>query len=330
MADVLVLFDRNADRVVPMTVLPKHIEEIGRACSGQVYWCETEAEVLEKGIDAEVVFTWAGNRKPPMDYIEKSKNLKWFHTFSAGVDPIMHSPMRDMDILVTNGKGVHGYSMAVVAIGFIIALLRDFRLYGKRQSARHWEKEFDNLPREIWGKTLVILGAGAIGAHLARLAKAFDMHVVGVKRSVAPLENYDEVLPNSRTDEALAKADIVVCLVPLSPETRHLVDAKAFRQMKKTAYFINISRGAVVDEQALTAALQNGEIAGAALDAVESEPLAADSPLWDMDNVIITPHCSGDGESLMDRSVSQFCELLRLYEAGEPLFNTVDLKNAGY
>ncbi|MDR1816189.1 MAG: D-2-hydroxyacid dehydrogenase [Clostridiales Family XIII bacterium] len=326
MADVLVLYDRSASRVVPMTVLPKHIEQMQASASGKVYWFEKEEDVLAKGIDADVLFIWGGNRKPPMAFIERSKKLKWIHTFSAGVDPIIESPIRGMDLIVTNGKGVHSYSMAVVAIGFIISLLRDFRIYHKRQSAHHWEKEFDNLPREIWGKTLVILGAGAIGAQLARLAKAFDMKVVGVKRSVTPLEHYDEVLPNSRMAEAAARADVVVCLVPLTPETRHLVDAEFFRAMKRTAYFINISRGAVVDEAALVDALRAGEIAGAALDAAEAEPLSADSPLWDMDNVVLTPHCSGDGESLMDRSVDQFCDLLRRYEAGEPLYNLIDLK----
>lgn len=324
MADILVLYERDAK--VPMTVLPQHIEEMKLAAKGDVYWYTKEEDVLADGIDAEILFFWGGNRKPPMSYIEKSKKLKWLHTFSAGVDPIINSPVRDMDVLVTNAKGLHAYSMSVVAIGLIIGLLRDFRLYGKRQDGHIWKKETETLPREIWGKTLVILGAGAIGGCLARLAKAFDMRVVGVKRTVTPLENYDEVLPDTRMDEALAQADIVVCLVPATPETRRLVDADKFAKMKETAYFINISRGMVVDEAALINALRDGQIAGAGLDTVEDEPLSPDSPLWDMDNVIITPHCSGDGVSLMDRSVTQFCDLVRLYEAGEPLFNLIDLK----
>ena len=319
----MVLYER--DEKVPMTILPEHIEEIKRVAEGRVYWYKNEAEALADGVDAEVLFFWGGNRKPPMDYITKSAKLKWLHTFSAGVDPIINSPIRDMDVIVTNGRGLHGYSMSVVAIGFIISLMRDFPLYGRRQRDHVWKKETETLPREIWGKTLVILGAGAIGAELARLAKAFNMRVIGVKRRVTPLENYDEVLPESRMDEALAQADAVVCLIPAAPETRHLINADSFSKMKKTAYFINISRGIVVDEAALVSALENRLIAGAAIDAAETEPLAPDSPLWDMENVIITPHCSGDSITLMDRSVTQFCELLRRYQAGEPLFNLVDM-----
>jgi len=261
-----------------------------------------------------------------MRFIEKTKKLKWLHTFSAGIDPIINSPVRDMDVIVTNAKGVHGYSMAVVGIGCIIALLRDFPLYSKRQRDHVWKKETAVLPREIWDQTLVILGAGAVGVHLARLAKAFDMRVIGVKRTILPLENYDVILPDSRMEEALAQADIVVNLIPAMPETRHLIDAEKFKAMKPSAYFINLSRGIVVDEKALADALKSGLIAGAAIDTVEEEPLSPDSPLWDIDNIILTPHCSADGVSLMDRSVAQFCELARSYEAGKPLSNQVDME----
>ena len=323
MADILVLYDR--DEKVPMIVLQKHIDEMKQATNGEVFWYKTEDEVLADNADAEILFFWGGNRKPPMNFIQNSKKLKWLHTFSAGVDPIINSPIRDMDLIVTNSKGVHGYSMAVVGIGFMVALLRGFPLYNKQQSNHVWKKNTDVLPREIWDQTLVILGAGAVGAHLARLAKAFDMRVIGVKRTMTPLDNYDEVLPESRIDEALAQADIVVNLIPAMPETKRIINAEMFSKMKSSAYFINLSRGSVVDEEALIDALRNGVIAGAALDAVESEPLSPDSPLWDMDNVIITPHCSADGVSLMDRSVTQFCDLVRLYEADEPLYNQIDL-----
>ena len=138
MSDILVLYER--DEKVPMTVSPQHIEEMKRAVKGEVFWYRNEEDALKDGIDAEILFFWGGNRKPPIKYIENSKKLKWLHTFSAGVDPIINSPIRDMDVTVTNGKGVHGFSMAVVAIGFIIGLMRDFPLYNKRQRDHFWKK----------------------------------------------------------------------------------------------------------------------------------------------------------------------------------------------
>ncbi|MDR1571081.1 MAG: D-2-hydroxyacid dehydrogenase [Clostridiales Family XIII bacterium] len=322
MADVLVLYNNTPG---PVGLNEAHIEQMRRVASGSVYWRGTEAEALSEGLDTEVAFIWGGSGPQPVEYCLKSKNLRWIHSFSAGLNPIMDSPIARLDVRLTNAKGIHGGTMALTTMGYIVALLRDFPGLYRNQANHVWQKSTDPLPREAEGLTLCILGAGAIGGEVARLAKAFGMRVTGVKRSVAALERYDAVYPAERMGEAVGEADFVVVLVPATPDTYHMVDAGFLAGMKKTACLINISRGSVVDGDALAEALREGRIAGAALDAVEDEPLSPDSPLWDMRGVIITPHCSADTAKYMDRAVAQFCELLRLYEAGEPLFNEIGM-----
>ena len=176
------------------------------------------------------------------------------------------------------------------------------------------------------GETVLIIGAGAIAGEVARLCKSMDMTVLGVKRTVTPLEHYDRVYPNTELDTVLAASDFVVILTPLTDATRGMIGAAQLAKMKPTGVLINIARGPVVDTEALVEALQKGIIGGAALDAVDPEPLPADSPLWDMEQVILTPHCAADSTLYMDRAMEQFCENLKHFEQGEPLFNEIDLK----
>ena len=323
-SDVMVLFDRSLNNV-PVTIRQDHIDQIQKVAKGKVYWYSSEKEALADNVDAEVLFTWVGTGRPPDDYCMGSSKLKWIHSFSAGVNAILNSPVKELPIVLTNAKGIHGRTMSVVTIGYIISMVRGFPKYVKAQQEHIWLKHDGEMPRDIWGMTLCVVGAGAIGLDLARLAKALDMRVTGVKRSVQPLENFDKVYPLEQIDEALSEADVVVVLAPATPETYHMIDADRFKSMKPSSLFISISRGSVVDEAALIDALRNGEIAGAALDTVENEPLSPDSPLWDMENVIITPHCSANRLTYIDDAISQFCELLQLYESGQPLFNEVSL-----
>lgn len=171
---------------------------------------------------------------------------------------------------------------------------------------------------------LCVVGAGAIGTDTARLCKAIGMYTIGIKRTVSPIEGFDKVLPNTQLDLALERADFVVVATPGSEETFHLIDRERLAHMKPTGILINIGRGPVVDQAALIDALREGRIGGAALDTTEEEPLPSDSPLWDMPNVILTPHCSAVNDHYLDMAVDQFCELLRLYEEGKPLYNVVN------
>ena len=323
MADVLILFEKNESG--PMRILERHVEEVRETADGNVYWYFTEEQALSDGIDAEVLYTWAGSGKLPEAYCTGSKKLKWLHTFSAGVDPIINSPIRNLPIHMTNARGIHGKTMALTTIGYMIAFLRGFPNFYQQQQNHIWAKPNDPPPGEAAGLTVCILGAGAIGGEVARLCKALDMCVIGVKRNSMPLEYYDEVFPATRMDEAISLADFVIVLTPLTPETHHMINTERIGKMKSTAILINISRGPVVDEAALIEALRCGTIAGAALDALEIEPLPKDSPLWDMKNVIITPHCSAISNRYMDRAITQFCDLLGRYQRGEPLYNEIDI-----
>ncbi|MBV7276643.1 D-2-hydroxyacid dehydrogenase [Clostridium sp. PL3] len=324
MADVLVMY-KSSD-IIPMVVTKEHIDKISNIASGNVYWCGNEEEAFSAKIDTEVLFIWGGSGKVPEKYCMQSQKLKWINSFSAGVDPIMKSQISKLPIKLTNAKGIHGKTMAMTTIGYIISLLRNFPIMYKKQLEHTWEKKFAKLPKETEGLTVTILGAGAIGSEVARLCKAHGMTVLGVKRKIIPLKHFDCVYSEEEKNIPLAKADIVVVLTPLTEKTRHTVNAKTFEVMKDSAFIINIARGAVIDETALIEALQNKKIAGAALDATETEPLPADSPLWDMENVIITPHNSATSERYIHRAIDQFCENLKLYEEGKELFNQIDLE----
>lgn len=324
MADVLVLHGNRPD--LPMTVEERHLDMIREVCSGTVYYYKSEEEALKDGIDAEALFIWGGSGKMPEAWCAASKKLQWVNSFSAGVNPIMDGPISDLPIHLTNAKGIHGKTMGVTTMGYIISFLRQFPRFMAQQRAHAWVKQGKEPLREPTGLTVGIIGAGAIASEVARLCKALDMTVLGVKRSVTPLENYDKVYSNAEMDEVLAVSDFVVILTPLTDATRGMIGAEQLAKMKSSAVLINIARGPVVDTAALVDALQRGVIAGAALDAVDPEPLNEDSPLWDMENVIITPHCSADSTLYMDRAMAQFCENLQRFEKGEPLFNEIDLK----
>jgi phosphoglycerate dehydrogenase-like enzyme len=181
------------------------------------------------------------------------------------------------------------------------------------------------LAEPLTGKTVAVIGLGRIGVGVAHRAKAMGMRVVGARRSGAPVPGVDAVYPPGDLHRPLGEADYVVLAVPLTPATTGLMDAKAFDAMRPSAYLVNVSRGRVVDETALVEALRSGRIAGAALDVFAQEPLPPESPLWRLDNVIITPHVGGDMKDFSARSTRLFCENLGRYLRGEPMLNVVDL-----
>lgn len=327
MADVLVMY-KKLD-MLPVVMTEEYIAKIRECVSGKVYWCANEQEALQKGYDAEVLFIWGGSGTMPEQFCNQSKKLKWIQSFSAGVNPITESSIRDLPIKLTNAKGIHGKTMALTTAGYIINFVRYLPELQRRQQRHDWNKKFDRCPGETEGLTVGIVGAGAIGSEVARLCKAFGMTVLGVKRSVTPLENFDEVFSNNDLDIVLKQSDFVVIVTPLTDDTYHMIDKEKFQMMKSTAVLINIGRGPVVKEEDLIEALQAGEIGGAALDAVEKEPLDVNSPLWNMENVIITPHYAADSERYMGRAIDLFCENLKRYEAGIPLKNEINMKQ-GY
>jgi len=321
--DIVVMYKEGG--VVPLVVTQAHVDTMKKHVDN-VHWFANEDELLASGVDAEIIFCFAGVGTPPERWCLQSKRLKWLNTFSAGVDPLVRSKISDLPIIVTNGKGVHSRSMGLTALGYCVAHLRKFWDMKENQRNRVWKKP-PVMGDEAVGKTLGIVGAGSIGQATAEFAKGIGFKVIGVKRKVTPLEYFDEVISDKEMDRALGMMDFVIVLTPLTEQTRHLINADRFAAMKKGAYFINQARGGVVDTNALIDALHSGHLSGAALDTVEPEPLNEDSPLWDMPNVFITPHYSADSPLLVDRAVEQFCQNIESFKAGKPMFNLVDLKN---
>jgi len=277
--------------------------------------------------EAEVWFGWGFTR----EVFQRAGALRWVQSPSAGVEGLLFEELRRSDVIVTNGSGVWSVSMAEHVVGFMVALSRRFQVCIREQLAGRWPGPAVRwTPEVLAGKTCVILGLGSIGTEVARRVKAFGMEVIGIRRHPARKSSFvDEVVGPERLGETLPRADHLVVSLPLTAETRHIVDADALAAMKPSAYIYNVGRGALIDEGELIKALQGGRLAGAGLDVFEKEPLPEESPLYRLENVIITPHSSGHSPDTREKVFELFCENLKRYLAGEPLLNVVD-KQAGY
>ena len=263
-----------------------------------------------------------------------ARKLKWLHSTAAGVGQLMYPELQNSGIEVTNASGVHSIPMAEHILGTLIALARRFPdCFRYQQQARWAQQELWNAPvrpRELRGQILLFIGFGAIGREVAKIIRPLGMRVWAVTRSGRAEEGLaEQVFPASKLDEALAQADFVVLAAPETPETRKMIGAREFALMKPSAYFLNVSRGALVDEPALISALEQHKIAGAALDVASQEPLPPENPLWKLDNAFITPHMSAVSEHLWERQANLLMENLERWFAGDELLNRVDL-NRGY
>jgi len=283
-----------------------------------------QGEINRQLVDADVLAgtLWA---IPPITNV---RNLKWIHSFSAGVERVLTPEVKASDVMVGNCSGIHAIPIAEHILGFMLIFTRKFYSTFQKQQQKTWERNQDIT--ELQGKVVLIVGLGHIGSEAARLADAVGVYVIAVDREgEKKKERVKEMYSSEQLDEALPQADFVVLCLPHTQETHHLFGMAKFRRMKDTAVLINIGRGGVVYEQELIEALQQKMIGGAALDVTETEPLPKESPLWDMENVIITPHHSGWSEKYMDRAIDVFCANLKAYLRGERLPNLVD-KERGY
>lgn len=253
--------------------------------------------------------------------------LKWIHATSAGVDALMFPALIDSEVVVTNARGIFDRTIAEYVLCTILMFAKDFPRSLRLQLEHRWQHR-DTERAE--GKQVLVVGAGSIGRQIARLVRAAGLNPHGVART----PRYDDpdfiaVHGNEHLHEQLALADFVVIATPLTPQTEGLFDRKAFAAMRPSARLINIGRGPVVNTADLLTALENGDIAGAALDVFEEEPLPADHPLWDRDDVIMTPHMSGDFIGWHRALTDQFLENFDRWHRGQDVFNQVD-KKLGY
>src|SRR4051812_40661339 len=290
--------------------------------------------------DAEVAVAWSLNG----EQVKAAPQLRWIHSTAAAIHQLLIPEIvNNSRILLTNASGVHGPVVAEHVLALMFALAKRLPTAFRLQQRREWGQEQMTVEqpalRELRDATLGIIGVGSIGGQVAAIASAMGMRVIAVRAN--PMKGVDWVPANDPLraqhrvygpkdlQRMLRESDFVVISAPVTSSTSRLIDAQALAAMKPDAYLINVARGALVDEAALIQALRERKIGGAALDVFEHEPLPSDSPLWEMENVLITPHQAGISHKLWERQYKLFSENLRRYEKGAPLVGLVD-KKAGY
>ena len=255
--------------------------------------------------------------------LARSKRLKWFQCLITGTDHLA-PVLAGSSVILTNARGIHGPQMAEMAILHMMALSRQVPQLVRNQAAHVWDRV---LPRVLDRRTIAILGVGAIAEHTAKICQAFGMKTIGISRTPRKLDGFDAIYSREKLLEAVAEADFLLALVPYTKDNDKIINAAVFDAMKPTAYLINIARGGVVDEAALVQALKDHKIAGAGLDVFEEAPLPPSHPLWDMDNVFITPFIGGRSDRYEDDIMSIIKPNLQSFLAGraDEMINRVTL-----
>jgi phosphoglycerate dehydrogenase-like enzyme len=330
--------------VLTQAPLPEHLLTTLRAVSPRVIVEHRTAETLEElgdvWQDVEVLYT---TKLAPLP--ESAPRLRWVQGHFAGVDQFLEHPLLQR-VTLTTSSGIHAPAMAEYILMMVLAFAHRLPRMIEHQQRAVWPQQRWALfvPQELRDATIGIIGYGSIGRETARLAHAFGTRVLALKRHVDHLADEGWHLPDvgdaageyvaryyapAQLHAMLAECDYVVMAAPLTPETRGLLGAAEFQVMQREAVLINVARGGVIDETALIDALRHQVIGGAALDVFEQEPLPAESPLWHLPNVILSPHVSGFTPHYDERAMTLFAENLRRYVAGMPLLNVVDVQR-GY
>jgi phosphoglycerate dehydrogenase-like enzyme len=281
---------------------------------------------IEEAGDVDVILGFI-----PKPLFEAAPNLRWVHAIASGMDTMLYSEMRDSDVMLTSEKGLVGGHLADTGFGLLLALTRQIKTaitlgpdgWNHREEMRAKELELE-------GMAMGVVGFGGTGRAIAKRAVAFGMSVMAVDALPVPAsDGVDEVWTLDRLDELLDQSDIVAIGAPLTADTAGLINAQAFQQMRKGALIMNVTRGEIIDGDALVEALRSGRCGGAALDVAPEEPLPPEHPLWTFDNVVMTPHTAGASQLRGPRNIARFCENLRLAQNGQPLVGVVD-KQAGF
>jgi D-2-hydroxyacid dehydrogenase (NADP+) len=296
--------------------------------SPEVELIEVPADRVKGDEEAEVVLAEGGNRTHYPgeldweDYLRFfTPSLRWVQLCSTGFSDNITPEILDGRVTLTNAPGLHTVPIAESAVAAMLDHAKNLRQRRLDQEAHLWTQLKND---ELYGRTVLIIGLGNIGRRVAGLCKAFEMNVIGTKRRLETVPEVDRVFPADKLRDNLQDADYVVVAAPLTPETMHMLGEAEFKAMKPSTYFVNVGRGRIAHEPSLLRALRDGWIAGAYLDVFDVEPLPADHPLWDMENVFLVPHDSHSSPYIGDRVVDIFCENLRRYVDGEPLLHVCD------
>jgi phosphoglycerate dehydrogenase-like enzyme len=288
----------------------------------------TKAGRLAEALDgADVLYQWHSFSPALRENWGAASTLKWVHVSAAGVSQLLFDELVRSDVVYTNSRGVLSRAIAEFALGFVLDMAKDSQGSHRLQQEQRWQHR---ISRKIQGQRVLVVGTGSIGREIARLFRAVGLQVSGAGRMSRPGDSDFDTIHSSRDlPDVVGDYDYLVLAAPLTADTTGLVGADVLAAMKPSARLVNVGRGELVDTSALTEALASASIAGAALDVVHPEPLPAGHPLWSMENVIITPHMSGDTDNYLDDLGQLFVENLKRYCTGEPLENVVD-KDLGF
>ncbi|HET9015716.1 MAG TPA: D-2-hydroxyacid dehydrogenase [Thermomicrobiaceae bacterium] len=312
--------------VVAFNLDPRYLARIRDTYPGLEVVVQPERERLAEALPGAQAMVGRGLTP---ELLAAAPDLRWLQITGAGVENLLFPALVASDVVVTNFSGVHAPNMAEHLVTMMLAFARGLPELMRYQVRHEWHHA-DRGTFELGGQTLGVLGLGDIGNALAWRAHALGMRVVGLKRRASePPPGVARVYLPDELPALLAEADHVASCLPLTPRTRHLLGAPEFAAMRPGAYVYNVGRGAVIDQDALVAALRAGQVAGAGLDVTDPEPLPADSPLWDMPNVLITMHTSGGSPSYWERGIEVLLDNIGRYRRDEPLRNVVD-KREGY
>ena len=302
----------------------RHIAVItGTVPESKIITCELE-NAGRYIADTDILLAWGWTDIRPL-YLAAPK-LKWVHALSAGVESLLFPEIQNNSTILTNSRGIHGIPMAEHTFAMILAFTRGLNLSVRQQIVKKWKR----VPAdEIYEKTIGIIGLGSIGREIAKKAKGLDMRVLAVKREPTTEPFVDKMYTPATLLEMLPLCDFVVIALPLVAETKEYLRLEHFAVMKRSAYFINIARGGVIREDDLITALKQGLIAGAGLDVFDQEPLPEASPLWDMPNVLATPHQAALSPYYLDRAVKLFADNLSRFVRNDEMLNVID-KVKGY
>ena len=317
----------KTEGTIPLLVKEKHLEKIRNVDKGikvTVVSSLDKQEIARQLKDADII----AGIEPVVPSIKNSKNLKLIHVFSAGVEGVLTPEVVRSKVIVTNSSGIHAIPIAEHVLGFMLIFTRKLYDTFQKQQKKIWER--NQHITELRGKTVLIVGLGHIGTEVARLSSLLGAKVLAVKNDINNKPDFVEsIYRSNQLEKVLPMADFIILCLPLTPNTHHLFDMKKFKLMKKSSVLINIGRGGWVNEKELIEALEEKIIGGVALDVTEEEPLPQTSKLWDMKNVVVTPHHSGWSEKYMDRGIDIFCTNLKAYLTHKLLPNLVD-KKRGY
>jgi phosphoglycerate dehydrogenase-like enzyme len=318
---ILVLSDPD----VPQLSMLDELSETANVLVGNT------AQAFKKAAaDAEIIFNWSGALSLIREVFLMSQRVRWVHSRSAGLERTLFPELIASDVVMTNGSGVFSPSLGEFALAAILYFAKDFRRMIRNQMAGVWEP-FDVLP--IAGKTVGILGYGDIGRAVAARVRPLGMDVVAIKRHVSTHTSSDPLVTEISAPEeriaVLARCDYIVVAAPLNAETRGLIGAAEFAAMKRDAVIINVGRGPVIEESAMIKALSENTIKGAALDVFDEEPLPKGHPFYEMENVLLCPHCADHTPDWLDNAMGFFVDQFNRFRKGEALLNVVD-KNLGY